>query len=202
LAGSDEHSESEAFGELDADELNIDDQQAQPSSSLSTLSESLLVRIADLYEHTLSEPHEAIASHQELLSYLPARIESNKALIRLFEQVAQWSDLVISLENFVQLEGIDDNEKLGAYQSLASVLFNQLERYEESLPVLSTILELAPNDEHSIAYLEQLVQTAEFKAPAARLLSPYYEQNGQVEHQIYTLNILAEEQDDSAEGLS
>ena len=133
---------------------------------------------------------------------MPQRIESTKALIRLFEQVGQWNELVLSLENFVASEGIESSERLAAYQSLVSVLFTQLERYEEAIPVLSLILEQVPNDEQSISYLEHLVQSEAFKVQAAHLLTPYYAQNSQVEHQIYTLSILANEQSDDDENLS
>ena len=169
---------------------------------LSDESERLLVRIAELHEYTLSEPHEAIASHQELLSYLPERLESTRALIRLFEQVSQWNELVLALEKLVGSAEAEDSERLSAYQSLASVLFNQLERYEEVIPVLSLILDQIPNDEQSIAYLEHLVQSEDYKIEAAELLTPYYEQNGQVEHQIYTLSILANTEEDDTDSIN
>ena len=54
-----------------------------------------------------------------------------------------------------------------------------------------------------IACLEQLIQTVDYKGESARLLAPYYRRTEQVEHQVFALQILAEEQDiQTVEGLN
>ena len=191
---------TEDVGESDQSEDfedSADHESAEHTSRFSSLSESLLIRIADLYEVALNEPHEAIASHQELLAYLPERLDSLSALSRLFESVGQWSDFVQVTEELTRHSELDASVRFTSLMKLAESFYQHLERYDEVLRVIALILESSAQDPTAIAYLEQLVQIDDYKVEAAHLLSPIYEQTGQAEYQIFTLSILADAQDES-----
>ena len=196
---SDQSVEMDEGSEANSESSN----DSESNSRFSALSESLLLRISELYEYTLQDPHEAIASHQELLAYLPERYDSFEALSRLFEQVEQWSELVQSLESLLSNTELEDDSRLVYLTKLADTFYQHLERYDELLIVCDDLLKLSSQDAQAISYLEHLVQLEEYKGEAARLLSPVYAQVGQLEHQIYTLQILAEVQDEeTTSGLS
>lgn len=125
-----------------------------------SLAAELREQLADFQENALANLGAAIALYEEVLAQAPGRSTPVVALTRLYEQAARWEDFERILRR--RLMFLDDHEERNALLlQLAKVLADELDRPEESIPMLEEIRTSAPEDVAARRLLIELYDGAE-----------------------------------------
>lgn len=118
-----------------------------------------LYKAAELLETRLGSDAEAIAHYNEALRLRPGYLPATKALIRMYERLERWEDLVALYEQ--DLGHTDDRDQTIAL--LAQIAALQEERLKDLLKAAATlrrILEIAPDHLSTIRTLARLCERA------------------------------------------
>lgn len=101
--------------------------------------------LADVFEGQYGSPEKAIQIYEKILEIEPSSREALEALIRLYQRVEQWKDLVRVLEQKLE-HAADDEVEAQVHGQLARVFEWNLQRTEAALTHYRHALELEPQN--------------------------------------------------------
>ena len=148
----------------------------------------LLGELAMLEEEAFAAPERAIATYRRILQIVPHHGAALRALARLLRAQgdAQGAVEVIALDRD-QREGA---ERASREVELAKLFVDPLRQFGEALAACQRALTLVPNGPRAIEVVEQLLQIAETRAPAAAILDRVYEETEAPRRQADVLEVL------------
>ncbi len=118
-----------------------------------------LYKAAELLEMRLGAEPEAIARYNEALKLRPGYLPAQKALIRLYERLERWDDLIALYEQ--DLNHTDDRDQtLSVLARIASVQEERLKDLPKAAATLRRILNLVPDHLATIRSLARLCERA------------------------------------------
>lgn len=137
---------------------------------------SRLYKAAEILETKLSRPDEAVTRYRECLKLQPGYLPAHKALVRMFEKMEAWDELVEVYE--LDLHQTEDRDQVIA---LLGQIANVHEDHRQDLPAaaatLKRVLDLVPDHLPTIRSLaricergglwEELIRTNELEASLA-----------------------------------
>ena len=115
-------------------------------------------RMAKIAAEALDRPGDAIDLWKRVLELRGEDPLALQELAALYEQAAQWDDLVEILERQVYVLE-DDAGKVAAYQTMGHVYATRLERERAALDAWLNALELDPTNTATLAALEEIYET-------------------------------------------
>jgi len=157
--------------------------------SASTEAEAIeiLARTAQIYEHKLGEPEEAIASWLEVIDRDSEDTRALNELARLYTSSERWVDLLDVHERQAMLyEGPAQTDLV---IQIARLLAGPLARPVEALDRWASVLKEYPTNATAVAAVEAALEDSELRVAAADILRPVYAATGQ-ENRIATLSLL------------
>jgi tetratricopeptide (TPR) repeat protein len=141
-------------------------------------SRSLLARIADLHEHRLKEPEEAIAAYLEILDSNAEDRGALAELSRLYRASSRHAELLDVLERQVPLE---PDQAIALQIQIAQLLGGPLTRPVEALERWATVLQEEPQHVEALGAVEAGLADPETRILAADILRPVYDATAQHE---------------------
>ncbi|HUJ61993.1 MAG TPA: hypothetical protein VLX92_25985, partial [Kofleriaceae bacterium] len=160
---------------------------------------ALLARIAEIHEHRLHQPEDAIAAWLEVLDRDPEAGRALAELARLYRAAGRHVDLLEVLERQAQLA--DHPEQIGLAVAIAQLLSGPLARPVEALERWANVLRDEPQHPAAIAAVEAALEDPDLRAHAADILRPVYGATAQ-EDKLAQLSLLqAEWTEDTASKL-
>ncbi len=163
-----------------------------------------LWRIAELYEHKLDRPGEAIAAYLEILDHVPDDVDALGELARLYRAAGRHADLLEVLERRL---GVAEaaGEGTGATAALrfeiGNLLAGPMAREREALDRWAEVLAADPSHAGALAAVEGALDDDELREPAAEILRPLYEALGHDDRLAALVDRLAAGADDVRERL-
>ncbi len=156
----------------------------------------LLARAAQISEHKLGEPEEAIAAWLEVVDRDTEDTRALNELARLYTAAERWADLLDVYERQAML--YDGPAETDLHIAIARLLGGPLSRPVESLDRWALVLRADPQQPTALAAVEGALEDLDLRVAAADILRPVYAQSGQ-EERIAKLSLLQSEwTDDSA----
>lgn len=157
---------------------------------------SIAYRIAELLEERLADRDEAIVTYQGILAEAPGEVPAVRALIRLFQAAAQWSDLLDTLRRMLELT-TDPAEQVSLLCSMGDVQRERTRDLPEAVESYRRALELDGQNAAARAALERLTAEPDVRLAAARILTGVYEREANFGRLLEMLDIeTAEAEDD------
>lgn len=123
------------------------------------LKSSRLYRAAELLENRLGRGDEAIARYNQTLALQPGYLPAQKALIRLYERLERWGELVALYEEDLG-QTRDRDQMLSLLSRIASVQEERQKDLPRAVSTLKRILELAPDHLPTVRALARLCERA------------------------------------------
>lgn len=111
--------------------------------------------VADVYEHRLERPDDAIAEYQQILVTHPAELRALKGLERLYLLREAWPDLFTVLERQYDLVSTD-KERVSVLSRLAGMLEQEFLKHDRAAERLEQVLGIDPSNENALRGLERL----------------------------------------------
>ncbi|MCG8553870.1 MAG: tetratricopeptide repeat protein [Proteobacteria bacterium] len=133
----------------------------------------LLARMAQVHEHELAEPDEAISRYIEILELSPNDLTALRALDGLFERQERWTDLADNVERQLRLAE-DSQERASCMVRLARIRQTHLGDTAGAIEIYREVLEADPYNADSMAELERLLQDPEYRLTVTDILEPHY----------------------------
>jgi len=148
----------------------------------------LLAEWALLEEEAFSDAAKASELYKELLAIDPEHLRSLRALGRLLLGAgdAQGAVAILERERDVQ----QGEARVARELEIARLQLGQLKNPREALSAAKRALEIAPNDPHVIALVEELMPLSETRKDAAIVLEAAYAASGQFEKQGEVLGVM------------
>lgn len=136
--------------------------------------ETLLLRIASLYEEMLADSAQAIRTYRELTERNPDSTQALKALDALFEREKMWSDLADNIDRQLELaESLD--AQVALMLRLAEIHRHRLGAVDAAVEIYREILERDPANAAVLAELESLLeQPGQTRRTVSAILEPLY----------------------------
>jgi golgin subfamily B member 1 len=159
----------------------------------------LLRRIAEIHEHRLHRPGEAIAAHLEILEHIADDVQTLGELTRLYRAADRHADLLDTLER--RLAVAEAHGEGGAIPvelrfEIGQLLAGPLAREREALERWAEVLIRQPDHPGALTAVEEALDDDELREPAAAVLRPLYEAVGQDDKLAALLDRLAAGADD------
>lgn len=139
-----------------------------------------LRRIAELQERHLSDLHEAVLAHLEILDHLPDDRQTMGELSRLYRDSERWVDLLEITERRLAMAP-EGSERLELTYELGALLHERLQRENEALERFAEVLSGSPTHERARAAVEGMLDDAMLRLRAAEVLQPIYESGSEAE---------------------
>jgi cellulose synthase operon protein C len=117
------------------------------------------VRAAEVLEHTLGRPQEAVAHHTRALAAVPGHPPAFKALVRLFSESGQWRKLIDLYERAIELGGRPSLVVAHLFK-VAALYEDALGDHAQAAEVVRRILALDPHDMRAIHALQRTTERA------------------------------------------
>ena len=133
----------------------------------------LLAQIAEIDETVLDDSDHAMASYEKMLDIDPADPRAYKALDRHYTARERWRDREQLLERRLNFAGAGEVHELEFRR--AEMRLQRFGDVEGALDILESIVKTNPQHAGARALLERVLQDAEHKGRAARILEPLYE---------------------------
>ena len=112
------------------------------------------LRIAQLYESSLGEPARAAQCYREVLEVEPTNLHGLRGLVRVYEALAQWPELIVVLER--QLDVVTtERERIEALMHLATLHEEHFLKADAAARRLEQVLEVDANNEDAYFRLER-----------------------------------------------
>ena len=132
-------------------------EQVMPDVTDDRLAESLLTRLAGIYEERVGDVMQGIDAHRRVLDLDPDNRGSIEALDRLYLRSQQWPELLAIYRR--KLELTEDPEAREALQfQIAQLLEEQLEDAQEAIVVYGEILQGAPEKMRALQAVSRLYE--------------------------------------------
>ncbi|QDG54293.1 tetratricopeptide repeat protein [Persicimonas caeni] len=119
--------------------------------------QSLLKRIAMIYDEILGSPEDALRRYEDLREEDPSELSVIDALVRLYEQTERWADLEDALRAKSELLE-DDAERVDTLRRLARVQDEQLGEPTEAIMTYQTVVGIDEEDIDAVRALSRLFQ--------------------------------------------
>lgn len=158
----------------------------------------ILYAIAGLFETELEDPKKAIESYQAVLEDEPQDEQALQALDNLYQSQEDYESYVDILRRRLELD-VSDTDLIDLKLRLGNSLENHLDDAPGALECYREILALEQGHEGARVALEALLQNADLRGEAARILEGVYEVQGDWEKLVGVLDILADAGEDPAE---
>jgi tetratricopeptide (TPR) repeat protein len=132
---------------------------------------SIGVEMAELAEVQLESRDRAIEQWRAVLKIDPTYAPAHEALVRLYEESGKWSALVELIKE--QIDGLDEGDVEGRVACLRRLVGVYAERLRQPVMVTNThlqILDLDPNNEPSLAALEEIYRSSSHWAELAEMV--------------------------------
>ncbi|HTR52356.1 MAG TPA: tetratricopeptide repeat protein, partial [Kofleriaceae bacterium] len=168
-------------------------------ASADTEAIALLARVAEIHEHKLNDPEDAIAAWLEIVDRDSTLGRPLAELARLYRASDRHADLLDVLER--QANFADGPEHLGLEVAIAQLLGGPLARPVEALDRWSQVLRVEPTHEVALAAVERALEDVDLRAAAAEVLRPVYAATGREEQLAQLASLQAEWSDDAASKL-
>jgi tetratricopeptide (TPR) repeat protein len=139
----------------------------------------LLGRIAQIHEHELHEPEEAIAAWLEVLDHDATHARSLGELARLYRAAGRNADLLDVYER--QLQSAHGDDAINLQVAIAKLLGGALARPAEALERWDYILQRDPQHAEALAAVEAALVDHDLRVIAADILRPVYAASAQDE---------------------
>ena len=146
----------------------------------------ILYRMAGIQETLCHLPEEAIATFLRILELDATQIDAIKALERLYAQQEMWQDLADLLLSEIQAAE-DQEEGVALKFRLAQIQYEKLRDEDDAIQTLRDILNLQPEFETAIAYLETLFESGIRTTDIAEILEPLYKRHNRWQKLIHSL---------------
>ncbi|HPH66136.1 MAG TPA: hypothetical protein PLF40_10345, partial [Kofleriaceae bacterium] len=156
-----------------------------------------LFGIADLQEHRLGAPQEAISAYNEILGQEPDDLRALQALDRLYVGTKQWRDLGDNLSRQLLLVDADD-ERVTLLVRLAQLRETHLAEGGAAVETYRQVLDIDASNHDAITALERMLSIAEHELTIANILEPIYHARGDWQKQIGVYEIMAKHSYDPA----
>jgi tetratricopeptide (TPR) repeat protein len=129
-------------------------QRKVPALRDSGLIASTKLRIAQLHETTIGDPARAAQGYREVLEVEPSNLQGLRGLMRVYEALAQWPELVVVLER--QLDVVTtERERIDVLMQLATLHEEHFLKADLAARRLEQVLEVDPNNEDAHFKLER-----------------------------------------------
>lgn len=132
-----------------------------------------LFRIEQTWAERLGNLEEAISAANEVLQIDPDRPAAWSRLDDLYTRAERWEDLAGVLDERIRLAPSTE-ERVDLMGRMADVREHKLSDAEGGIEVHARVLDLDPDNGHTIAALERLFEAGDHAATVAPLLEPYY----------------------------
>ncbi len=132
-------------------------EQVLPDITDDRLAESLLTRLADIYEERTGEVEQAIDAHRRVLDREPDHRASIEALDRLYQRSQQWPELLAIYRRKLELSEDADAREALQFQ-IAQLLEDMLGDAAEAIAVYGEILENAPESMRALQSVSRLYE--------------------------------------------
>ncbi len=151
--------------------------------------------MAEVYEHSMGEIDEAIATWLTVRDVEPANLDAIKALNRLYASEQRWNDLLDILD--VERALTQDVDRLNALVfRMGQLLEEELDEPERAIASYRQIVERSPDHMPTIEALEILITEPRCRLDAARVLEPLYELKGEWRKLVDALELHLQESDE------
>ncbi len=162
------------------------------------------LRIAGLYETSLNEPVKAAQVYREVLDIDPTNLQGIRGLVRVYETLQQWPDLVKVLE--AELEVVStERERIDVLMHLARLQEEHFLKAEIAAQRLEQVLEIDPNHEDAYFALERnyrkLRQWLELINTYERHVSATLDRKTKVDLYGFIAQVYADEIDDAEKAI-
>ena len=155
----------------------------------------VLLRMADIQETACKKPEDAISTFIRITEVDNTSSEAKQSLERLYAQQEMWQDLADLLLNEIN-ETTDVDRQIDLKFRLAKLQHEKLDSDFEAIQNLNEIIEIQPENETVVAYLESLFEANIETSAIGDILEPLYRKNNQWEKLIHALEIRATNADD------
>ncbi|HEY5945217.1 MAG TPA: tetratricopeptide repeat protein, partial [Kofleriaceae bacterium] len=156
----------------------------------------ILAQVANIHEHKLNEPEEAIAAWLEIVDRDSEDVRALNELARLYRASERWADLLDVHERQAML--YDGPAQTDLHISIARLLGGPLTRPVEALERWALILRADPQHATALEAVEKNLDDVDLRVAAADILRPIYGATGQ-EDRLAELSLLQSEwSDDTA----
>ncbi len=118
-----------------------------------------LYKAGETLEERLDRADDAIARYHQALQLSPGFLPAHKALVRLYEKLSRWGDLVALFENDLLLAQ-DREEQLTTQTRIAALYEERLNDTERAIDAYRRVLELSPDHLPTMRALERLYEKA------------------------------------------
>jgi len=135
--------------------------------------EQVLTRMAELHEHRLGEPGEAISLFKQILEVDPTSENALRSLDALFETQERWGDLADNLERQLAMAG-DPDAHVAIMLRLAAVREHRMGATEAAIETYREVLDQDPRNADALGALERLLADPEHELAIAETLEPLY----------------------------
>ena len=152
----------------------------------------LLAQIAEIDETVLDDSDHAMASYEKMLDIDPADPRAYKALDRHYSARERWRDREQLLERRLNFAAGGEVHELEFRR--AEMRLQRFGDVEGALDILESIVKTNPQHAGARALIERVLQDAEHKGRAARILEPLYEASQAWRELVGVLQIQREEQ--------
>lgn len=147
-------------------------------------------QVAELYDHTLQQPYEAIDAYREVLAVDQAHEESLQALERLYLQTEQWAEMLDVNEQALALAH-EPEAQVAIYGKMAAVYEEQFDNPDNAIDAYNNILMVNPENIGAIENLERLYRGGERWFDLVETLSRHVEITSVDADRVELLNELA-----------
>ncbi len=134
------------------------------SASVSHLDEDAqmdaMLKLGALLRDRLENPGEAVEWYEKVLELAPEDETSLTALVALYEETSNWSNLAGALEQLAQVVP-DFNKQIEYSLQLGDTLARQLDEQDRATEAYRQVLELDPTEERAVDSLQALYTEAE-----------------------------------------
>ncbi|WP_197041054.1 tetratricopeptide repeat protein [Chondromyces apiculatus] len=139
--------------------------------------ESLYAQMAEVYDHRLGQPEEAISAYREVLTQDPASLSALTALDSLFQRQEMWEELADNLEAQLNLS-TDDAQQISLMLRLAALRESKMNMVDSAIDIYSQVLDRQPSNADALAELERLAKLPAHELAISEVLEPLYRQSG------------------------
>ena len=126
-----------------------------------TVKVSKLFQLAELYEHKLERPEDALAVLRDILKLRPDYQPARKHLERLLAERESWDDLLELYQEEVGLHEDDADHQVFLLDRIGMLAEEKLNNHDRAYEAFTKILELKPGNLHAIRTLARLATKRE-----------------------------------------
>lgn len=116
-------------------------------------------KAAETLEERLNQIDEAIARYSQCLQLSPGFLPAQKALIRLYEKLGRWPELVAMYEQDL-LQTTDREQQISTLNKIAALYEDRINDLERAIDCLKRILDMSPDHLATMRNLARLYERA------------------------------------------